>query len=82
MSDSAGQARDNLGIEELAVFYSCCPINEAAKQLGIGLTALKRRCRELGIKRWPHRQVCCFRRKSQKVLTGLALHVSTTAAEY
>jgi hypothetical protein len=35
------------------------PINDAARELGTGLTALKRRCRELGIERWPFRQVRC-----------------------
>jgi RWP-RK domain len=53
------QARANLSINELSVFYSCYPIHKAAKQLGISITALKRRCRELGINRWPHRVVCC-----------------------
>jgi hypothetical protein len=52
------QAREELSLAELAALYSCKPINDAAKQLGIGLTALKRRCRELGIKRWPYRQEC------------------------
>ncbi|KAK7410725.1 hypothetical protein VNO78_01741 [Psophocarpus tetragonolobus] len=33
------------------------PINEAAKQMNVGLTMLKRRCRELNIMRWPHRKI-------------------------
>ncbi|XP_057787850.1 uncharacterized protein LOC131005068 isoform X4 [Salvia miltiorrhiza] len=36
--------------------YFCMPIAQAAKQLNIGLTCLKRRCRELGIPRWPYRK--------------------------
>ena len=31
---------------------------QAARELGVGLTALKKRCRKLGIKRWPFRLVC------------------------
>uniref|UniRef100_A0A803L981 RWP-RK domain-containing protein n=1 Tax=Chenopodium quinoa TaxID=63459 RepID=A0A803L981_CHEQI len=31
--------------------------NEAAKELNVGLTLLKKRCRELGIQRWPHRKL-------------------------
>ncbi|TKY74080.1 RKD4 protein [Spatholobus suberectus] len=33
------------------------PITEAAKQMNVGLTLLKRRCRELNIMRWPHRKL-------------------------
>ena len=33
------------------------PITQAAKELDVGLTLLKKRCRELGIKRWPHRKL-------------------------
>ncbi|KAK4778584.1 hypothetical protein SAY86_006112 [Trapa natans] len=36
-------------------FYS--PIADAAKALNIGVTLLKKRCRELGIRRWPHRKL-------------------------
>ncbi|XP_065859626.1 protein RKD1-like [Euphorbia lathyris] len=37
--------------------YFYLPITQAAKQLNVGLTILKKRCRELGIKRWPHRKL-------------------------
>ncbi|KAL9240549.1 hypothetical protein vseg_014754 [Gypsophila vaccaria] len=33
------------------------PISKAAKELNVGLTVLKKRCRELNIKRWPHRKI-------------------------
>ncbi|GMH21948.1 hypothetical protein Nepgr_023791 [Nepenthes gracilis] len=33
------------------------PITQAAKELNVGLTLLKKRCRELGIRRWPHRKL-------------------------
>lgn len=33
------------------------PINVAAKKMNVGLTLLKRRCRELNIRRWPHRKL-------------------------
>ncbi|GMH08883.1 hypothetical protein Nepgr_010723 [Nepenthes gracilis] len=33
------------------------PISKAAKQLNVGLTVLKKRCRELNIRRWPHRKI-------------------------
>ncbi|MQL83793.1 hypothetical protein Taro_016293 [Colocasia esculenta] len=37
--------------------YFCMPIMEAAKNMKVGLTVLKKRCRELGISRWPHRKM-------------------------
>ncbi|KAF9606137.1 hypothetical protein IFM89_023190 [Coptis chinensis] len=37
--------------------YFYMPITQAAKELNIGLTLLKKRCRELGISRWPHRKL-------------------------
>ena len=33
------------------------PITRAAKELNVGLTVLKKRCRELNITRWPHRKI-------------------------
>ncbi|XP_043813112.1 protein RKD1 isoform X2 [Manihot esculenta] len=37
--------------------YFYMPITQAAKELNMGLTLLKKRCRELGIRRWPHRKL-------------------------
>ncbi|XP_027338010.1 protein RKD1-like [Abrus precatorius] len=37
--------------------YFYMPISQAAKELNVGLTHLKKRCRELGIQRWPHRKL-------------------------
>ncbi|KAK6795456.1 hypothetical protein RDI58_008909 [Solanum bulbocastanum] len=37
--------------------YFYIPITRAAKELNIGLTLLKKRCRDLGIRRWPHRKL-------------------------
>ncbi|XP_021909328.1 protein RKD4 [Carica papaya] len=33
------------------------PITMAAKEMKVGLTVLKKRCRELNITRWPHRKI-------------------------
>lgn len=37
--------------------YFYMPITQAAKELNVGLTLLKKKCRELGIPRWPHRKM-------------------------
>ncbi|KAH1089107.1 hypothetical protein J1N35_016364 [Gossypium stocksii] len=42
---------------EIISQYFYMPITKAAKELKVGLTLLKKRCRELGIRRWPHRKL-------------------------
>ncbi|KAE9606588.1 putative transcription factor Nin-like family [Lupinus albus] len=37
--------------------YFDMPIVEASRHLNVGLTVLKRKCREFGIHRWPHRKI-------------------------
>ncbi|CAI7877256.1 unnamed protein product [Closterium sp. NIES-54] len=43
-------------LEDVSPFFHL-PIEEAARELGVCSSALKRRCRRLGIKRWPFRKV-------------------------
>jgi RWP-RK domain len=45
-----------LSYASLAPLFVDYTVEAAAKQLGVGVTALKRRCRQLGVPRWPHRQ--------------------------
>ncbi|KAF8723540.1 hypothetical protein HU200_021490 [Digitaria exilis] len=42
---------------EIVSQYFYMPIMQAARELNVGLTLLKKRCRELGIPRWPHRKM-------------------------
>ena len=52
-----GQRSSNVLTKEEISKYFYMPITQAAKELNIGLTLLKKRCRELGIPRWPHRKL-------------------------
>ncbi|XP_008234884.2 PREDICTED: protein RKD4 [Prunus mume] len=45
-----------LELDEIQKYFDL-PITQAAKKLNVGLTVLKRRCRELKIMRWPHRKI-------------------------
>lgn len=45
-----------LEFDEIQKYFDV-PITKAAKELKVGLTALKKRCRELNISRWPHRKI-------------------------
>eukprot|EP00897_Mesotaenium_endlicherianum_P007043 jgi/Mesen1/6367/ME000328S05640 len=45
-----------MAMDELSQYF-LMPITAAAKRLGVGLTVLKKRCRELEFERWPHRML-------------------------
>ncbi|CAL5364575.1 unnamed protein product [Camellia sinensis] len=45
-----------LELDEIQKYFDV-PITKAAKELKVGLTVLKKRCRELNIMRWPHRKI-------------------------
>ena len=45
---------------EVIQSYFETPIKEAAANLGVSLTQLKRICREMDIPRWPHRKVLIY----------------------
>ncbi|CAI9110495.1 OLC1v1010540C2 [Oldenlandia corymbosa var. corymbosa] len=45
-----------IALEDLARHFDV-PIIEASKNLKVGLTVLKKKCREFGIPRWPHRKI-------------------------
>ncbi|GLJ15946.1 hypothetical protein SUGI_0263560 [Cryptomeria japonica] len=50
------QQRADISYNELSQYFHM-PITQAAKELKVGLTVLKKRCREFGIPRWPHRKM-------------------------
>ena len=37
--------------------YFHMPMHQAAEHLNISLTGIKRKCREVGIQRWPYRKL-------------------------
>ncbi|KAJ0967950.1 hypothetical protein J5N97_024867 [Dioscorea zingiberensis] len=46
----------SISLKDLAKYFNL-PIIEASKNLKVGLSVLKRKCREYGIPRWPHRKI-------------------------
>jgi hypothetical protein len=69
----AGKTRlDHIGFEEIRKYFYM-PITRAAREMNVGLTVLKKRCRELGIARWPHRKM--------KSLRALILNVQVITTE-
>lgn len=55
--------------------YYYMPITQAAKELNVGLTLLKKRCRELGISRWPHRKLMSLQTLIKNVQVHMLLHI-------
>ncbi|GLT82531.1 hypothetical protein SLE2022_008950 [Rubroshorea leprosula] len=62
-----------IAMEDLAKYFDL-PIVEASKSLKVGVTVLKKKCRELGIPRWPHRKI--------KSLDGLIRDLQEEAAQW
>ncbi|KAL0863259.1 hypothetical protein Bca101_042377 [Brassica carinata] len=57
--------------------YFYMPITKAAKELNVGLTLFKKKSRELGISRWPHRKLMSI----QGVITNLLDQLGETEDE-
>ncbi|KAK9808846.1 hypothetical protein WJX72_004877 [[Myrmecia] bisecta] len=67
----AGRLSSEITQEELSAYFHL-PSEEACKQLGVGLTVLKRQCRRFGIRRWPFRKMKSLERLIENVETGLS----------
>jgi hypothetical protein len=52
----ATERMTEITLHELSQYFHM-PITQASKELKVGLTVLKKRCREFGIPRWPHRKM-------------------------
>jgi hypothetical protein len=61
-----------LRLEDVSPLFSE-PISKAAKILGLSESSLKRKCRELGVERWPHRRIKSMQESIERLETfGLA----------
>lgn len=60
--------------------YFYMPITDAARELNIGVTLLKKRCRELGIRRWPHRKLISLQSLIKNVKVTLSLSLSSLSS--
>jgi hypothetical protein len=63
----------------LQVFH--LPIEEAAKQLGIGQTMLKHYCRKFGIPRWPYRKRQSVVQLIQSIENHVQVHLTAQSSD-
>ncbi|KAI3504660.1 hypothetical protein L2E82_46592 [Cichorium intybus] len=61
--------------KEMISQYFYMPISDAAKELNVGITLLKKRCRDLGIRRWPHRKLMSL----QTLITNVKQELGTSS---
>nr|DAD17937.1 TPA_asm: hypothetical protein HUJ06_019400 [Nelumbo nucifera] len=61
---------NSIDLEEIKRHFDV-PITKAAKEMNVGLTVLKKRCREPQIKRWPHRKIKSISSLIQNARVGL-----------
>ncbi|KAJ9546238.1 hypothetical protein OSB04_025945 [Centaurea solstitialis] len=61
-----GMRSGPLSLEDIEKHFEK-PITMAAKELNVGLTVLKKRCRQLNINRWPHRKLRSLKSLIQNV---------------
>ncbi|KAE8736251.1 Protein RKD1 [Hibiscus syriacus] len=59
--EEQGKIRAKLLSRKVITQYFYMPISQAAKELNVGLTLLKKRCRKIGIRRWPQRKLMSLR---------------------
>jgi RWP-RK domain len=56
------------------------PINDAAKALDMGVTVLKKLCRDRGIKRWPYRKLSSVDKLIQSVEAVRLRHITCNSS--
>lgn len=69
-SNSSGSSARMLSRKTISQYFYM-PISQAATELNVGLTHLKKRCRELGIQRWPHRKLMSLQTLIKNVQVSL-----------
>jgi hypothetical protein len=74
----------SLTLGDIAQYFHL-PIREASRTLRIGLSILKKKCRQYGIPRWPHRKIKSLDSLIQDLevnMTALSVRLSLITREY
>lgn len=68
-----GRSKSTLELHDIQKYFDV-PISKAAKELKVSLTVLKKICRELNIKRWPHRKMKSLKSIIDSVKVSISIH--------
>lgn len=71
--EQKGYCTSKMLTKEVVSQHFYMPITQAAKELNVGLTCLKKKCRDLGIRRWPHRKLMSLQSLINNVQVSLIL---------
>ena len=76
----SSETKKELTFEQVSRHFSVT-IKQAARELNVGVTVLKKQCRKLGIPRWPHRKVKSLQKliDNVQVSASLALALASTS---
>lgn len=69
-SSSSSRPRIMLSEETISKYFYM-PLAKAAKELNVGTTLLKTRCRELGFSRWPYRKLISLQNLIKNIQVAL-----------
>lgn len=82
VGEKKGYNSSKMLTRELISKYFYMPITQAAKELNVGLTLLKKRCRDLGIRRWPHRKLMSLQTLIRNVQVPISVPSSKTTLQF
>lgn len=82
VGEKKGYNSSKMLTRELISKYFYMPITQAAKELNVGLTLLKKRCRDLGIRRWPHRKLMSLQTLIRNVQVSIFISSSKSTLQF
>jgi hypothetical protein len=75
------ETKKELTFEQVSRRFSV-PIKQAARELNVGVTVLKKQCRKLGIPRWPHRKVKSLQKLIDNVQVSASLPIALPSISF
>jgi hypothetical protein len=78
---SSGTKKKELTFEQLSRHFSV-PIKQAAQELNVGVTVLKRQCRKLGVTRWPYRKLKSLDKLIDNVQVSASLALALASSSF
>ena len=75
-SSSSKPSKAKMLSQETISRYFYMPLTQAAREMNVSVTTLKKRCRELQIKRWPNRKLNSLRNLEESIQVHMFVNMS------